>query len=253
MSQRIQLLGGFAAFDGDIELSLPFSAQRVLANLALHGPVVGRHRLAGTLWGDADEDKAAGCLRSALWRIGRACQTLVRADRTSVRLSAEVQVDVPQMRACALSLIEHMPVCTGHSAIASLSGDLLPDWYEDWVLAERERLRQLRLDALEALADHHLELGQPENAARAALEAVGIEPLRERAQVLLIRARIAAGCHLGAVEAYERYARELQAEIGIDPCPQVASLLGSLHRRSPGSSPRTVRRGRASGLVDRLP
>ena len=32
-------------------------------------------------------------------------------------------------------------------------GELLPDWYDDWVLLERERFRQLRLHALDALCD----------------------------------------------------------------------------------------------------
>src|SRR6266571_3495035 len=63
-----------------------------------------------------------------------------------------------------------------------LSIDLLPYWYEDWVLVERERFRQLRLHALEALCEQLTALGRFDHAVEAGIAAVaGRAAARERA------------------------------------------------------------------------
>jgi len=68
------------------------------------------------------------------------------------------------------------------AAVPVLSADLLPDWYDDWVLLEAEDWRQLRLHALEALAGRLIALGRWGEAANAAGAAVRAEPLRESAR-----------------------------------------------------------------------
>src|SRR5437867_4028183 len=68
-----------------------------------------------------------------------------------------------------------------------LHEDLLPDWYDDWVALERERLRQLRVHALEQLCDRLLVAERFGEATEAALAASRTEPLRESPQRLLIR------------------------------------------------------------------
>ena len=74
-----------------------------------------------------------------------------------------------------------------------LEGDLLPDWYDDWLEIERERLRQLRVHALEHLGEHALRRGRFGAAIDRALAAIAADPLRESAHRLLIRAYIAEG------------------------------------------------------------
>jgi DNA-binding SARP family transcriptional activator len=56
-----------------------------------------------------------------------------------------------------------------------------PDWYDDWLQMERERFRQLRLHALETLAERFVALGRHAQAIDAALAAVQVDPLRETA------------------------------------------------------------------------
>jgi hypothetical protein len=79
------------------------------------------------------------------------------------------------------------PSDRGPEALACLSADLLPGWYDDWVLSEAEDWRQLRLHALEALADRLTATGRWGEAADAAGAAVRAEPLRESANAALIR------------------------------------------------------------------
>ena len=73
----------------------------------------------------------------------------------------------------------------GGAAITALSGELLPDWYDDWVLLEAENWRQLRLHALEVLAGLLTAAGRYGDAAAAALAAVRADPLRESAHAAL--------------------------------------------------------------------
>ena len=71
--------------------------------------------------------------------------------------------------------------------MTALSTDLLPDWYDDWVVIENEAWRQLRLHALEVLETRLAESGRMGEAIHAAVAVVNMEPLRESAQATLIR------------------------------------------------------------------
>src|SRR3712207_7767400 len=59
--------------------------------------------------------------------------------------------------------------------------EILPDWYDDWLLMEREVHRQLRLHALESLAARLAQDARYGEAVDAALSAIAGEPLRESA------------------------------------------------------------------------
>ncbi len=83
--------------------------------------------------------------------------------------------------------------------------DLLPGWYDDWVLLERERLRQRVLHALEALSRHLVAAGRIAEAVEAAMTAVGVEPLRESAQRAPVTAHLAEGNRVEARRCLTTY------------------------------------------------
>ena len=64
---------------------------------------------------------------------------------------------------------------------------MLPACYDDWVLVQRDRFRQLRLHALEALCERLTASGRYGEAIDAGLAAVCAEPLRESSHRVLIR------------------------------------------------------------------
>ena len=72
-------------------------------------------------------------------------------------LSEGVSVDIREARSLAHRLLDPdaslLEADVGPEAIAALSAELLPDWYDDWVVIEAEEWRQLRLHTLESLAD----------------------------------------------------------------------------------------------------
>lgn len=86
---------------------------------------------------------------------------------------------------------------------------LLPGWYDDWVVLERERLRQLQLHALDRLAAALLAAEEPGRALDAALVAVQADPLRESAHRIVVRIHLREGNAPEALRAYERFAQLL--------------------------------------------
>ena len=227
---RLTLLGAFQlTIDGE-PVRLPMNGQRVLAFLALEGRLLLRSFVAGSLWMDVTDDRAGASLRSALWRLNRH-RRLVEADGQRLQLGQEIMVDVDAAVAQAESLLgPAADACPSpHSML--LRRDLLPDWYDDWVTLDRERFRQLRMHALERLCDRLTDARRFGEAIEAGLEAARVEPLRESAHRAIIRVHIAEGNRSEALYHYQSYRKLLDDELGLEPSPEMASLIASLTSR----------------------
>jgi DNA-binding SARP family transcriptional activator len=111
------------------------------------------------------------------------------------------------------------------ASITHLSFDLLPDWYDDWVILEAEEWRQLRLHALEALSDRFARGGRHPDAVAAAMAAVKGDPLRESARVVLVKAHLAENNPSEALREIQRYRRLLHEQLGLKPSPIFMTLL----------------------------
>lgn len=103
--------------------------------------------------------------------------------------------------------------------------DLLPGWYDDWALVERERIRQRLLHALEALSRQLVRVRRCAEAVEAAMMAVSAEPLRESAQRALIEAHMAEGNWVEARRSFEAYRDVLDRELGTEPDPELAAMV----------------------------
>ena len=211
--------------DGEV-VGLPISAQRLLAFLALHERPLLRPYVAGTLWLDANDERASASLRSSLWRLNRSGHHLVESTSLQLGLAGDIDVDLRRSIALAGRLIDRTATADDlDSAESSLAGEVLPDWYDDWLLFERERFRQLSLHALEVLADRLVADGSLGGALRAALAAVSGEPLRESAHRALIRVHLAEGNRSEAIRQSDLCRRVLREKLGVDPSPQLDQLL----------------------------
>jgi DNA-binding SARP family transcriptional activator len=109
-----------------------------------------------------------------------------------------------------------------------LTGELLPDWDDDWVLIEREHHRHLGLQALETLSERLLSSGRHGRALEVALAAVAKEPLRESAHRLLVRVHLADGNAVEALRQYRLFARLAYTRIGLAPSRQMEDLVRDL-------------------------
>lgn len=203
------------------------SSSRLLAFLAVNRGAKERRYVWSRLWPDAEEARGAGNLRSALWRLNGLGVTLVLSDKHSLGLCDAVQVDVQLLGEWAQRLI------TGHHHPVDLTVipwdldqlDMLPGWYDDWVLLERERLRQRLLHATECLSRELLRLGRQAEAVEAALVTVGADPLRESAQRVLVEAHLAEGNRSEALRLYAEHRDLVRRELGVEPSPELTALV----------------------------
>jgi DNA-binding SARP family transcriptional activator len=223
----LTMLGGFDLRSHGERIVLPPSAERVVAYLAIHQGPASRLNVAGTLWIDVPEDRAMANLRSALWRIRRPGVTIVESVGERLSLAGYVEVDFRELTSAARRLLDGA-AGTDSAQLERLatSSDLLGDWYEDWVLLEREHFRQLRLQALERLALELADHGQFGRAAETALAAVASEPLRESAHRALISVHLAQGNRGEAIRQYCIYMRLMLEELDLEPSRQMDELIG---------------------------
>lgn len=189
--------------------------------------------VAGTLWPNATSSRAYSSLRATLSRLGQVTRRVLEVKAVELRLADGVSVDYRESQALAHRLLE--PASPNiedlnSRAISALSGDLLPDWYDDWAVIEAEDWRQLRLHALEAMSRALVTVGRLGDATMAASAAVRADPLRESAHAILIRIHLAEHNQSEAVREYRRYENHLSKELGLEPTAELRDLMGSVKR-----------------------
>jgi DNA-binding SARP family transcriptional activator len=237
LSMRIDIsvLGGFSvAIDGRPVTGLPVGSQRLLVFLALHDRTVSRAAIAAAIWPDASAERAGVSLRSSLARLDGLGREAIVAASSKLSLTDTVTVDYIQARALAHRLLDSdTPIFDGDlaaAAIATLSRELLPDWYDEWILAESDDWRHLRATAVEALAVRLLKAGRFAEAEGAARAAMRVDPLRETPHSTLIRIHIADGNQSEALSVYEAYREALRAALDLEPTEQFSALVADIHR-----------------------
>ena len=225
--EMLCLLGGPYVLRAGRRCNIPEGSKRLLAFVALHGGRVDRRMAAGTLWPDGADERAAGNLRSALWRLKSAGVDVLAADNLVLTLRSHVISDIHALCAWAARLVEGRPTPEDLRILSwdPEAADILPGWYDDWVICERERIRQRLLHGLEAASRELVARGQPGDAVEAAMNAVRFEPLRESAQHVLIEAHLAEGNYVEALRAFQAYARLARDELGVEPGPALTALV----------------------------
>jgi DNA-binding SARP family transcriptional activator len=223
----VNLLNGpYVVIDGKWH-EIPEGSKRLVAFVSMHDERLERRHVAGSLWPSVDDIRAAGNLRSALWRLRGAGIDIIDADKWSISLLEDVEVDLHEFGQWAERIIRNAARDEDLDGIAQRARalDVLPGFYDDWVTAERERIRLRAVHALEAVSRLLTDLGRFGEAVEAAIAAVHAEPLRETAQRALIDAHLCEGNFVEARQAFVTYRALLQRELGIEPSPSVAELV----------------------------
>jgi DNA-binding SARP family transcriptional activator len=229
----ITLLDTFSVHMGEEHVPLSRGVERLIALVALSERPLRRTEAAATLWPESSEDRAAASLRTVLWRMPRTAATIVQATTTTIRLSSTVRVDVSRLRAAARDL-KDVSTPLAETIDGIFTRDLLPGWYEDWVIVERDRLKLVRLQALEALGERYAAAGRLAQAEACFAAAVSIEPLRENAQRALVRTLIDAANPGEALLRYRAYRALLERELGVGPSDEMERLISHVlaHERA---------------------
>lgn len=226
---RLVLMGGWTLLQDGDPVEVTPNGRRLLALLGLRGRQT-RSRIAGTLWPESSEARALSSLRSTLWRLSAAASGVLARSHQELDLAPHVHVDAREILQVTHRLIDCEPgasprQCLDFAWHLSQVRELLPGWYDEWVLMERERLHQLHMHALETLSSELMESGHFGEAIDAALAAAAAEPLRETAHRAAIRAHIAENNIQQAVRHYERFRTLLHAELGVEPSADLRELV----------------------------
>jgi DNA-binding SARP family transcriptional activator len=214
----VRVLGHFGlVFHGERH-TLTHSEARLLALVCLRGGDIGREWLAGRLWGDVSTSTAMRRLRSTMSRLHHSAPGVLRRGRDDVGLSAAVRVDLHDARDRARRLLrtDTEPELRSWSPELFLE-DILVDWYDEWIEAERSEFHNLRVHALEAIATHRLETGQFASAIELCLVVLRTEPFRETTHALIIRSHLGEGNRTEAVAHARDYDALVRSELGMEP------------------------------------
>ena len=197
----------------------------LLAYLALEGPTP-RAKLAALLWPDVEEERARGNLRQRLLRLKRTTGVELVTGGAEAQLADAVGHDLDHTHEL-LQAIEP-------EQAAGLS---------DWLDAQRERRRRARAESLAAAAAEAQRTGDFDGALAHANAIVELESLSEEAHRLLMRLHYLRGDAAAAVAAYQRCARLLRSDLGVEPGRETLQLKAEIERGLPGTS-RPGRAGR---------
>jgi DNA-binding SARP family transcriptional activator len=239
---RIYALGRLCVFCDQTPLEFPTKkAQDLLCFLLLHaGQTLERELIAEQLWPMRTPGKARRCLSTTLWRLRRTLECLDHANQpylltergtlafnTTAPYSFDVQVFERQ---AAFGLAGPLPCAEAHhqaleEARELYRGDLLEGCYDDWCLAERERLQLLLLRVLKRLQRHCRLCGAFEAAISHGHRLLALDPLQEDVHRELMRCYVDAGQRSLAMEQFQRCRETLRRELQIEPMPETWQLL----------------------------
>jgi predicted ATPase/DNA-binding SARP family transcriptional activator len=240
---QIQLLGDLQiAYDGtQVKGVNTARLQSLLAYLLIHRQASqSRQQLAFLFWPDTVEAKARANLRFFLHRLRRAlpdADRFIQIDETSVvwRADAPFTLDVAVFEDALEKAKQEMgeaAVRALESAVSLYRGDLLPTCYDDWILPERERLRQLYLAALARLIQEMESQGEYRAAISRAQQLLRYDPLHEETYRQLMRLHAKNGDHVGALRAFHTCAAVLERELAVEPSPATRAEYKQLLRQT---------------------
>jgi adenylate cyclase len=225
-------------------------AQALLCYLAATGRSHFRTTLAGLLWGDMPETNARTNLRRELSALRRTVSDHLIITRQEVAFSddAPYWLDVEAFQAATdQGTIEGL-----REAVELYRGDFLEGFYirdapafEEWVLVQQTRLRELALQALHRLSSHYAEQGEAglEEGITYTSRLLALEPSREEAHRGLMLLLALSGQRGAALAQYEVCRQALAEDLGVEPGPETRELYerirdGQVGRRS-AQVPRT--------------
>jgi TolB-like protein/DNA-binding SARP family transcriptional activator len=261
-SLELVLFGGFQARAAGHVIDVPGRKERALLSVLAMPPGEPRSRekLAGLLWSDRSDKQARDSLKQALLRLRKSFGCLyplpMVTDRASVTLNrAEIAVDVQEFEQL---VAEGTPDGLAR-ATKFYRGDLLEGLdvrdpaFEEWLLFERQRLRDQARDALARLLAHHMVGGASDQAIVAARRLVALDPLHETAHRALMQIYAQQGQTALALKQYQLCCDALQGELGVKPEAETERLYQSIREKRRAGQMHTSPHGIAaetSSLLD---
>lgn len=270
---RLALLGKLEITFQDAPLTgfITSKAPALLSYLVLSGRTVARERLAEMFWGEMSDTDAKNNLRQVLANLRHLLPLHVVTTRESVTFDQtqpfllDVQLFEEHLRvadeaADATARVQHV-----QEAMVLYRGDFLegfhvrdaPD-FDEWLMWQRERLRQQALQALQTLATYHASRREYLAGIACLRRLLALDPWREEAHTQLTLLLARSGQRSAALAQYQTCRRILAAELGVEPSAELNALyeriraMGSVPPLPAATTPFVGRRSELDDLSARL-
>lgn len=233
---RISLLGGLRISTDEMPIEGFTSAKTLalLCYLATTGRPHLRGSLAALLWGSMPEERAMGSLRRSLHNLRQLVPDYLYASRREVafRHDKPYWLDVEVFT----SAVEGVPLASVSprvlaAALDLYEGDFLAGFslrdapeFEEWMIMQGERLRQMALHGFSVLAAKCTDEGDYDAAIRYSGRLLQIEPWQEEGHRQMMTVLALSGRRSAALTQYETFRRMLADELGDEPSPETAQL-----------------------------
>ena len=230
----VELVAGRVLRNGE-PVVLAEREHALITAIALRPEPLSRERLTDLLWPDLSESAARNAFHVCLHRAKARLNddgAIVRT-REGYRLGAAVRVDLWDIeRAVSALRNDDGPEESRTTELRAVYARLRqsrPPKFEGWEWFEptERRLRELRCEIAQRLANHELDAGRPSDALSLCDEMIGYDPCDEPAREIAIRAYLAAGDRAAALRHFRQYRDVLQAELQCEPSEALAELVGA--------------------------
>jgi len=235
---HLSLLGTFKAashLGAPVRLTMR-KPRALLAFLALHPrEPQTRERIAALLWPDTAAAQARLNLRQTLFLVRRALGTGLEAIITDV--DGSLGIDPSRVVVDAVEFQKYARQDTPHALATAgqlYRGDLLQGFdlgeepFEEWLTAERERLRETAIEGLAKLLRHHMDNEEPEAAISVGIRLLALDPCQEAVHRTLMRLYAVTHRRAAALRQFEACAVALKREFGLEPAEETRALHGQI-------------------------
>src|ERR1051326_309343 len=251
---HLQLLGTFRlTTDDGSQITIAMRKPRaLLAYLALHPrQPQTRDRVAGLLWPECATRQAHISVRQALFVLRRALEprfrgALADVDGHIVLDPARIVVDVVgfetyarEDRPRALAIVADL---YGGDLLQGLDVDEEP--FDEWLVPERERLRESAIEVLARLLRHPVDNDEDDAAIAGGARLPALDPCQEAVHRTLMRVYARGHRRAAALRQYEACAAALRRDFDLTPDEETEAL----YRRIAGA-PELARAARALAAV----
>jgi len=245
----LTFLGGLRIARGKEEITgfVSRKAKALLVYLTVTGRVHFRSSLAGLLWGEIPQSRATNNLRVVLSNLRHLFPGYLITTRLTVEFNrnAPYWLDVEEFEKRVRSyesgvrseesqpsILSSQPLIHNlHKAVELYQGDFLQGFhlpkapsFEEWMLIQRERLRQMALQALHELVRYHTLRGEYAAGIKYATQLLTLDPWREEAHRELMRLLALTGQRSAALTQYEKCRYLLESELGLEPLEETKAL-----------------------------
>ena len=240
---EFQLLGDFhLRYNGDSLTTLNARLQTLLVYLLLHRhhPQPRQH-IAFVFWPDSSEKQAFSNLRTLYARLRKnlpQAELFLQADSQTMQwqLDSPFSLDVAKFE---MAVETAATITDWQTAVNLYHDNLLPNWYDEWLVSERDRLQQLFLQANETLLQMLEDQRDYQMAVQAAQRLLRYDPLHEATYLRLMRVQALAGNKAGALRTFHTCATLLEKELGVVPDEPTRDLYERLLRVDAAVEPTT--------------